>query len=160
MSRTPEDIAKSLLKRGVRFQVEGSELILAGKTKELSEDQLAEVRAHKPELLSYLAQNPLAETVIYVASDLEWWTTDEPWAWGDTVEIDGKQFVRLTPSVIAWFKNRIARAEKACDEGKLPLEKYRDIVVAFSAVYAWAIETGVATPANSVANHDSARRAK
>jgi len=149
MSRTPENIAKSLLKRGVRLQVEGAELTLAGKTKAVTENQLAEVRAHKPELLAYLAENPLGETVIYVASDLDSWTTDEPWAWGDTVEIDGKKFVRLTPSVITWFKKRIARAEKACDEGKLPLEKYRNIVVAFSAVYAFAVETGLATPAIS-----------
>ena len=160
MNRTPEDIAKSLLKRGVRLQVDGTELVLAGKTSDLSEDQVAEVRTNKVELIGYLAENPLDQTVLYVANDLEWWTTDDPWAWDDTVVIDGKKFVRLAPSVIAWFKKRVALAEKACDEGKLPLEQYRDIVTAFSAVYAWAIETGLATPAISRANRESARRAK
>ena len=146
MSRTPEDIAKSMLKHGVRLQVDGAELVLAGKTRDLSEDQVAEVRANKPDLIDYLAENPLGETVLYAANDLEWWTSDEPWAWGDTVEIEGKKFVRLTPAIISWFKKRIARAEKACEEGKLPIEKYRNIVVAFSAVYAFAVETGMVTP--------------
>ena len=87
--------------------------------------------------------DPKNLVVMYIASDLEHWTTDEPHLWADKVGICGKEFIRLTPAVIAWFKVRIARAEAACDAGKLPVEDFTRIVRAFCPVYEFAVRTGM-----------------
>ena len=81
--------------------------------------------------------------VMYIASDLEHWTTDEPHIWADKVGICGKEFIRLTPAVIAWFKVRIARAEAACNAGRLPVEDFTEMIRAFCPVYEFAIRVGM-----------------
>ena len=80
---------------------------------------------------------------MYVAHDLEHWITDEPYLWADKVSIDGKEFVRVTPEVIAWLKGQIAKAEASCNAGKLPVDELTQIVRAFCPVYEFAIRVGM-----------------
>ena len=87
----------------------------------------------------------LAEApAMYVAPDLEHWTTDEPHIWADKVTIHGKKFTRLTPASLTLFRKRIAKAETACAVGKLPLDAFGRIVDAFCPVYAFAVQVGMA----------------
>ena len=88
---------------------------------------------------------------MYVAKDLEHWTTNEPHIWADKVTIMGKEFVRLTPAAVAWFKERIAKAEAACAVGKLPLDAFGRIVNAFCPVYDFALRTGLVQPSPALA---------
>lgn len=86
-------------------------------------------------------QNPVG--ALYVASDLEFWITDELHIWADKVTINNKQFVKLTPDVIAWFKGQIAQGERACNNGKISPDEYLRVVRAFCPVYEFAVRTGM-----------------
>jgi len=93
-------------------------------------------------------REPAAERVpcapaMYVADDLEYWTTDEPHLWADKVGFYGKEFVRVTPEVIAWFKEQIAKAEVECNAGRLPVDDFTQIIRAFCPVYEFAIRVGM-----------------
>lgn len=83
------------------------------------------------------------DRALYVAPDLEYWITDEPHIWADKVTINGKQFVKLTPDVIAWFKGQIAQGERACNNGKISPDEYLRVVRAFCPVYEFAVRTGM-----------------
>jgi hypothetical protein len=84
---------------------------------------------------------------LYVSTDLTWWLTDDPDNVADKVVVYGKTFVRLTPAVIAWLKQQVLRAERACNTGKISLEKFRAIIKAFCPIYEFAIAQGmVANP--------------
>jgi len=80
---------------------------------------------------------------MWIASDIEHWTTDEPHYWAETVTINGKKFVRVTGTVIAWFKDRLAKAEAACAAGKLDLDSFGAIINAFCPVYEFAVKAGM-----------------
>lgn len=80
---------------------------------------------------------------MYVASDLSHWITNEPHIWADKMTIHGKEFIRLTPMAVAWFKDKIAKAEDACNKGKIPLDAFTRIVQAFCPVYEFAVATGM-----------------
>jgi hypothetical protein len=69
----------------------------------------------------------------------------------------GKEFVRLTPSTVAWFKERIAKAEAACAVGKLPLDAFGRIVSAFCPVYEFAVRSGFVLKAATGAKAESER---
>ena len=80
---------------------------------------------------------------MYVAKDLSHWITNEPHIWADKVTIHGKEFTKLTPASLAWFKERIAKAEEACAVGKVTLDEFTRIVKAFCPVYDFAIQSGL-----------------
>ena len=82
-------------------------------------------------------------SALYVATDLESWITDEPHIWADKVTINHKQFIRLTPSVIAWLKQQVLRAEAACARGNLSLDQFGAIIDAFCPVYEFAVRAGM-----------------
>lgn len=144
MNYTAEQIVKGLMRHGIRVTVTpAGDLSLRGNTASLTENQRLELRRHKPEIVHYLRTMPFPSVVLYVASDLEHWHTTEPHHWADKLTICGKQFVRLTPEVVAWFKERIANAEIACDAGRLPVEDFAKIIRAFCPVYEFAIRVGM-----------------
>jgi hypothetical protein len=97
-------------------------------------------------------QNPAS--TLYVASNLEFWITEEPHIWADKVTIYGKQYVRLTPEVIDWFKEQIHKAEIVCDARKLPVEEYGHLIRAFCPVYEFAVRTGMIPDPVNRANND------
>lgn len=80
---------------------------------------------------------------MYVAKDLEYWITGEPHYWAERVTINGKAFVRLSPAVITWFKDKIAKAEAACAKGNISLAAHGQIIRAFCPVYDFAVRTGL-----------------
>ena len=80
---------------------------------------------------------------MYVSRDLEHWIADEPHLWADKVGFYGKEFVRVTPEVIAWFKEQIAKAEVECNAGRLPVDDFTQIIRAFCPVYEFAIRVGM-----------------
>lgn len=80
---------------------------------------------------------------MYVAKDLKHWITKEPYIWADKVSIDGKEFVRVTPEVIAWLKGQITKAEVSCNGGKLSVGELTQIVRAFCPVYEFAVRAGM-----------------
>ena len=107
--------------------------------------------AHKAEVRHYVTEQPITPVVMSVASDLEHWTTDEPHVWADTVGLFGKEFIRLTPSAVAWFKEQVAKAEMACKRGKIAPEAFARIVKAFCPIYKFAVRVGmVPNPAERI----------
>lgn len=90
---------------------------------------------------------------MYVSEDLEHWITDEPHIWADKVSIDGKEFVQVTPEVIAWLKGQIAKAEASCNAGKLPVDDFTEIIRAFCPVYEFAVCTGMVPDPITSINH-------
>jgi hypothetical protein len=88
---------------------------------------------------------------MYVAKDLEHWITNEPHMWADKVAIHGKEFTRLTPATLAWFRQQVDKAEAACAVGKLPPEAFGRIVSAFCPVYEFALRTGLVQPSPALA---------
>ena len=88
---------------------------------------------------------------MYVAKDLEHWITNEPHIWAERVTISGKAFVRLTPEVVVWFRERIDKAEAACAAGKLDVDSFGRIVSAFCPVYDFALRTGLVQPSPALA---------
>jgi hypothetical protein len=144
MKPAAEEIVKQLLRCGVRVRVEGQRLALSGgKTGELSPELLREVTDCKSAVMCYVANAPLHPEELYVSADLEWWITQCPEATADKVEVDGKQFVRLTAAVVSWLKGKVLAAEQACDQGRLSLDGYEKILNAFTPIYAFAVESGV-----------------
>ena len=145
MTLAAEQISKSLLRKRITVTVTCSgDLALDGKTSRLTEEDKQDLRLHKTDLVRYLTAMPLGPVAMYVASDLEHWTTDEPHIWADKVTIHGKKFTRLTPASLTLFRKRIAKAETACAVGKLPLDAFGRIVDAFCPVYAFAVQVGMA----------------
>jgi hypothetical protein len=152
MTLAAEQISKSLLRKRITVAVTaGGDLALDGKTSRLTEEDKQDLRLHKTDLVRYLTAMPLGPVAMYVAPDLEHWTTNEPHIWADKVGIMGKQFVRLTPSAVAWFKERVAKAEEACAVGKLPLDAFGRIVSAFCPIYDFALRAGLAQPSPALA---------
>ncbi len=144
MNTIAEQVVNGLMHSGIRVAVnDAGDLSLRGRTRELTDDQRLDLQAHKAEIVRYLIEQPITQVVMYVASDLEHWTTDEPHIWADRVTIDGKEFARLTPAVIAHFCQCIARAEAACAAGKLSLDDFTRIVAAFGPVYEFAVNAGM-----------------
>ncbi len=144
MTLAAEQISKSLLRKRITVTVTGDgDLALDGKTNGLTDEDKQTLRLHKTDLVRYLTQKPLGPVALYVATDLEHWVTDEPFNWADTVTIHGKQFIRLTPAAVAWFRKRVARAEEACAAGKLPLDAFGRVVSAFCPIYEFAVEAGL-----------------
>ena len=88
---------------------------------------------------------------MYVAKDLEHWTTGEPHIWADKVTIHGKDFTKLTPESLAWFRQQVEKAEEACALGKLPLDAFGRIVKAFCPVYDFALSAGLVQPSPALA---------
>lgn len=82
-------------------------------------------------------------SVMYVSSDLDYWIADESYLWADKVNIQGKQYVKLTPVAIAWFKQQIATAEEECNAGKLSVDDLTKIIRSFCPVYEFAVRTGI-----------------
>jgi hypothetical protein len=119
------------------------DLSLRGRTGSLTEEERLDLLKHKPEVMHYLTEQPFTPVVMYVASDLEHWTTDELHIWADKVTIMGKEFVRLTPSTVAWLKEQVAKAEAACAAGKLSPDAFGRIVDAFCPVYEFAVCVGM-----------------
>jgi hypothetical protein len=152
MNIIAEQIVKGLMHHGIRVAVNADgDLSLRGRTASLTEEERLDLRKHKPEIVHYLSEQPITPVVMYVAPDLEYWTTDEPHCWADKVTIMGKQFVRLTPSAVAWFKERVAKAEAACAVGKLPLDAFGRIVSAFCPIYDFAVRSGLVAPSPALA---------
>lgn len=152
MTLAAEQISKSLLRKRITVTVTDSgDLALDGKTGALTKEDLQDLRLHKTDLVRYLTRMPLGPVAMYVASDLEHWTTDEPHIWADKVGICGKEFIRLTPAAVAWFKERIAKAEEACAVGKLPLDAFGRVVDAFCPVYDFALRAGLVQPSPALA---------
>jgi hypothetical protein len=94
---------------------------------------------------------------MYVAKDLDHWITDEPHIWAERVTISGKAFVRLTPEVVGWFRERIDKAEAACAAGKLDVGSFGRIVSAFCPVYEFAVRSGFVLKAATGAKAESER---
>jgi len=153
MSLVAEQIIKGLMHHGIRVAVNAdSDLSLRGRTRGLTDEQRLDLRKHKPEVAHYLTVAPITPVAMYVAPDLEHWTTDEPHCWADKVTIRGRQFVRLTPAVIAWFRERIDKAEAACAAGKLGLDTFGAIIKAFCPVYEFALDAGLVQPPRALAH--------
>ncbi len=83
--------------------------------------------------------------VMYVASDLSHWVTDEPGVWAKEVRIQGKLYVRLAPDELVWLYRQVKKVEAACDAGKIDLETFSRIIDAFCPVYEFAVRMGMAT---------------
>lgn len=60
--------------------------------------------------------------VLYIATDLESWTTEGPGVFARDVTVQGKVFRRLDPEYLAWLASRMERVRGACDEGKVAAE--------------------------------------
>ncbi len=88
---------------------------------------------------------------MYVAKDLEHWITKEPHIWAEKVTIHGKEFSRLTPAILAWFRQQVDKAEAACAVGKLPLDAFGRVVKAFCPVYEFALNTQLVQPSPALA---------
>lgn len=144
MSIIAEQIVKGLMHHGIRVAVTaGGNLSLRGRTASLTEEDRLDLLKHKPEVVHYLNEQPFTPVVMYVASDLEYWTTDEPHIWADKVGLFGKEFIRLTPSALAWLKERVSKAEAAGNAGELSFDAFSRIVDAFCPVYEFAVRTGM-----------------
>lgn len=108
--------------------------------------------------MEQIMTDQMHEPVLYVAPDLTWWVTDEPDKVADRVVIYGKRFAKLTPEVIAWIKQNILRAERACNAGKISVEKFSTIIKAFCPVYEFAIrQCMIPDPMEKATAHDSSR---
>jgi len=161
MNLLAEQIVKGLMYHGIRVTVNANgDLSLRGMTKGLTENHKRDLQMHKPEIVHYLTEQPFTPVVMYVASDLEHWTTDEPHIWADKVGIFGKDFVRLSPSALLWLKERVQLAETACNRGKIAPEAFERIVKAFCPIYDFAVCYGLvaASPALAQARATAARK--
>jgi hypothetical protein len=94
---------------------------------------------------------------MYVAKDLDHWITNEPHMWADRVTLFGKDFTRLTPATLAWFRQQVDKAEAACAVGKLPPKAFGRIVSAFCPVYEFAVRSGFVLKAATGAKAESER---
>ena len=145
MKPSVEELMSTLGRLGIAVQLERGEVVLEGDVNKINGEILATLRERKAAIVAHLKQ----KHALYVATDLEWWTTDEPHIWADRVIIAGKPFVRLTPSVLAWLRGQVAKAEAACAKGALSLDQFGAIIDAFCPVYEFAVRAGMARGASS-----------
>ncbi len=139
-----EQIVKGLMHLGMIVSLDPhGQVKIHGLTRNLTDDLRQEITRHKLEVVQYLTESPLVTPAMLVATDLEWWLTDEPHVWADKVTIDAKVFLRLTPAIFFWLKSQVLKAEVACARKKISLDAFCAIVDAFSPVYEYAVTVGL-----------------
>ena len=107
----------------------------SGRTKDVAGQPIGD-EAHQNDL----PQRPLtSETVLYVATNLNSWETDQSHHVTQDVNLDGTVHRRLDPSYYAWLRNRVTRAKKAAYSGHLDRATFDGLRGRFNDIHVWAI---------------------
>ena len=80
-----------------------------------------------------------AHTALYVATDLDCWTTDEPHYYAHDVVDAGRCYRRLDPVYYAWLYHRMLDAGLAMKASKLNADVYARLCDRFNVIHQWAM---------------------
>ena len=79
-------------------------------------------------------------TMLFVATSLAVWSTDEPERFARDFQINDTVYRRLDPDYYAWLRSRMLLAKTAAGAGQINIEAFDDLRQRFNAIHSWAIE--------------------
>jgi hypothetical protein len=79
-------------------------------------------------------------TMLFIATSLAVWSTDEPERFARDFQINDTVYRRLDPDYYAWLRSRMLLAKTATGAGQISLEAFDDLRQRFNAIHSWAIE--------------------
>jgi len=87
-----------------------------------------------------MALTEIAQTALYVATNLETWEAKPPIRPDQDEICEACGFRRLDPEYYAWLRSRMALAQKRHQAGRLAPEQYEELRASFNPVHSWAVE--------------------
>ncbi len=78
--------------------------------------------------------------MLFVATSLAVWSTDEPQRFARDFQINDTVYRRLDPDYYAWLRSRMLLAKTAAGAGQISIEAFDDLRQRFKGIHSWAIE--------------------
>lgn len=78
---------------------------------------------------------------LFVATDLQWWTTHEPNSFARDNALDDVMYRRLDPEYFAWLWSRAQLVIQAFDAGRIDRAAFDTVITRWAWIYRWAIDT-------------------
>lgn len=78
-------------------------------------------------------------TALFVAQDFTHWECDAPDVFARDVTIHGLPFRAIDPEYYAWLRHRMTRVKEGHVAGRVGVETYEQLRMAFNDIHAWVV---------------------
>jgi len=82
-----------------------------------------------------------AATALFVATDLQFWPTDEPEIFARDTELDGVTYRKLDPAYFSWLSSRVRLVIAAYDAHRIERPAFDAVITPWCSIYKWALDT-------------------